>query len=214
MLPKLPARRESSGGKSAGPSRASISYGDSAGISTPGVLRNSKSTGSVFRDVRVELSSGEGAFDTRETLKHVVFPRLDDAARARGLASAHRVGWEADVSPPSSSAQRPSVGEAASAKAKLDSMFLIGALDHHARAQAAYLAGPRKSSRHRGSKPSKKSKARPPVADVSSSLVENLARIEVMEHKVCIIWNSIYDASYVAMATFALGTATLFVANI
>lgn len=187
MLPKLPARRVSSGGKSAGPNRASISYGESAGTSASGVLRNSKSTGSVFREVRVELSSGEGAFDARETLKHVVFPRLDDAARARGLAGARHVGWEAEASTPSSTAQRPSVAEASSAKAKLDSMFLIGALDHHARAQAAYLAGPRKSTRQRGSKASKKPKARPPVADVSSSLVENLARIEVMEHKVYII---------------------------
>lgn len=47
--------------------------------------RKSASTSSLFRDVRVEYREGDGLFDVKETLGRVYFPKLDDAARARGL---------------------------------------------------------------------------------------------------------------------------------
>jgi hypothetical protein len=150
----------------------------------------SSSTGSLFRDVKVEAADGiGGVFDTVDTYQHVVFPRLEDAARQRGLTGARKTGWESSVTPSSKPVPLvpPSPIDAAeihAAKSKLDHLWLVSAVDHQARVEAAYKSKPKRGHKAKAGGKKSASKAVSGNVAVGSRILETLARVEAREHMV------------------------------
>lgn len=150
----------------------------------------SSSTGSLFRDVKVETGDGiGGVFDTVDTYHHVVFPRLEDAARQRGVVGARKTGWTSSVTPASKPV--PSVPpspidatEVYAAKSKLDNMWLVSAVDHQARVEAAYKSKPKRGTKAKSSGKKSGGKVGSGKVAMGSNIVETLARVEAREHMV------------------------------
>ena len=204
MLPKIPSDGNA-GAAGRGSTRKSYVAQDGAGyvepdwsdpaISAPKKASKAASTGSLFREVKLESNAASDTqFNHAELYKHVVFPRLDEAARLRGVGGALGSAWEPEhLNGPVDKAKRMPAAEAAVlAKGKMENLWLVSALDHHTRTAAAYKTGNTRKGKSKSGKGTsnggaggkKAGKPRPKPGHVSSGLVEQLARVEAEQHRV------------------------------